>query len=100
MWLAPEDEGAAVGGSDDVHRAVAVEIRDCNHGTNARAVVDQLWHEPRSSWRALIPNRVVNVKHRGAPGIGVDDIVFRDETLSGNEIGNAVPIHIGISSAM
>lgn len=62
--------------------------------------MDQLWHEPRSSWRALIPNRVVNVKHWGAPRIGVDDIVFRDETFSGNEIGNAVSIHVGISGAM
>ena len=64
---------------------------------------ERLWissYTNRSSWRARIPNRVANIQHRGAPRIGVDDIVFRGETLSGNEIGNAVSIHIGASGAV
>src|SRR5690242_9375012 len=93
--LTPKDEGPPSSRSDDIHRTVAVEIYSGEHGADARAVVDQLWLEPRASWRTLIPNRVVNVQDRSTPRIGIDDAVLREPTLPSNEIGNAVSIHIG-----
>src|ERR1017187_441302 len=94
--LAPENERAAVGRGDDIHRAVPVQVYRQQLGASARAVVDQLGDKLRASGRLGIPSRPVPIQYGRAVRIGIVIIVLvRPVALAHYDVRNAVSIHVG-----
>src|SRR5215469_8568494 len=102
-WLrarfAPKDEGSASSGSQNVHRAVLVQVH-CKHGrSHARAVMYQFGEEFRSAGSFGVAHGPEPVKYSGAERVGIG-VAFKmgKQPFAHDEIGDAIAIDVGEGS--
>jgi hypothetical protein len=61
MHLVPENEGATIGGRDDIDGAVVIQVYGGEVRTNAGAIVNQLGHKLRSTLGLRVPDGSVPI---------------------------------------
>src|ERR1700753_4177153 len=96
VYFIPENESPFGAGGHHIRRTIAIEILHHKLRADARAVMNQLRHELRPALGFGIANGPVPIQDSGSMRIRIE-VTFkvREESFSGNQVGDAVAIHVG-----
>src|SRR5579863_586032 len=91
----PKDEGAAIGGSDDIDGAIMVQVDRREVRSHPRTVVNQLRYKLGAAGRLRIAHGSIPVQNRGTVWIGIGvALQVRERSLPGNDVRDAVAVQI------